>query len=70
MIAVIPREEIRQTRALQGWLAAGRQEGAASVTVRLLKSRCGPLNQETGNPDRCPLPLARLEALMAFQGPA
>ena len=44
VIAGIPREEIRQTRAVQGWLAEGRQEGrqeeAASVTVRLLNRRC------------------------------
>jgi hypothetical protein len=27
VIASIPREEIRQTRAVQDWLAEGRQEG-------------------------------------------
>ena len=33
VIAGIPREEIRHTRAVQDWLAEGRQEGR----------RCGPL---------------------------
>jgi predicted transposase YdaD len=31
VIAGIPREEIRQTRAVQDWLAEGRQEGEAAV---------------------------------------
>ena len=77
VIAGIPREEIRQTRAVQEWLAEGRQEGrqeaAASVTVRLLKRRCGPLNPETHTRIEA-LPLERLEALaealLDFQGPA
>ena len=38
VIAGIPREEIRHTRAVQDWLAEGRQEDrqeeAASVTLR------------------------------------
>ena len=55
VIAGIPREEIRHTRAVQDWLAEGRQEGLregeargeargeAKVTPRLLNRRCGPL---------------------------
>jgi predicted transposase YdaD len=51
VIAGIPREEIRHTRAVQDWLAEGRQEGRqegealgeAKVTLRLLNRRCGPL---------------------------
>jgi hypothetical protein len=43
VIAGIPREEIRHTRAVQDWLAEGRQEGeareAAKVTFRLLTRR-------------------------------
>ena len=35
VIAGIPREEIRHTRAVQDWLAEGRQ----------LNRRCGPLEQ-------------------------
>ena len=31
VIAGIPREEIRHTRAVQDWLAEGRQEGEAAV---------------------------------------
>ncbi|MEB3361442.1 MAG: DUF4351 domain-containing protein [Synechococcaceae cyanobacterium] len=54
-IAGIPREEIRQTRADQDWLAEGRlegrqegrQEGEADVTLRLLIRRCGPLSEAT-----------------------
>jgi predicted transposase YdaD len=55
VIAGIPREEIRHTRAVQDWLAEGRQEGLeegeargeargeAKVTLRLLNRRCGPM---------------------------
>ena len=32
VIAGIPREEIRHTRAVQDWLAEGRQEGEAAVS--------------------------------------
>ena len=47
VIAGIPREEIRHTRAVQDWLAEGRQEGrqegeareAAKMTLRLLNRR-------------------------------
>lgn len=31
VIAGIPREEIRHTRAVQDWLAEGRQEGEATT---------------------------------------
>jgi predicted transposase YdaD len=34
VIAGIPREEIRHSRAVQEWLAEGRQEGEAAVTLR------------------------------------
>jgi hypothetical protein len=51
VIAGIPREEIRHTRAVQDWLAEGRQEGRkegeAAVTLRLLTRRCGPLSEAT-----------------------
>ena len=55
VIAGIPREEIRHTRAVQDWLAEGRQEGEAkgrqegeaAVTLRLLNRRCGPLSETT-----------------------
>ena len=35
VIAGIPREEIRHTRAVQDWLAEGRQEGPADLTAWL-----------------------------------
>ena len=80
VIAGIPREEIRHTRAVQDWLAEGRQEGreegrqqeAASVTLRLLVRRCGPLSEATSARIQS-LPLEQLEALaealLDFQGP-
>lgn len=84
VIAGIPREEIRHTRAVQEWLAEGRQEGlqegrqegrreeAATVTLRLLRRRCGPLSEATSARIQ-QLPLERLEALaealLDFQGP-
>ena len=79
VIAGIPREEIRHTRAVQDWLAEGRQEGreegrqqeAASVTLRLLVRRCGPLSEATTARIKS-LPLEQLEslaeALLNFQG--
>ena len=79
VIAGIPREEIRHTRAVQDWLAEGRQEGreegrqqeAASVTLRLLVRRCGPLSEATTARIQS-LPLEQLEslaeALLDFQG--
>jgi len=76
VIAGIPREEIRYTRAVQDWLAEGRQEGrqqeAASVTLRQLTRRCGPLSEATTARIQS-LPLEQLEsladALLDFQGP-
>ncbi|CAK6697148.1 DUF2887 domain-containing protein [Synechococcus sp. CBW1107] len=77
VIAGIPREEIRHTRAVQDWLAEGRQEGqaqeAAKVTLRQLNRRCGPLSDATTAQIQA-LPLEQLEALadalLDFQGPA
>ena len=50
VIAGIPIEEIRHTRAVQDWLAEGSQEGlqegkaqeAAKATLRQINRRCGP----------------------------
>ena len=77
VIAGIPREEIRHTRAVQDWLAEvrqeGRQEGEAAVTLRQLNRRCGPLSEVTTAQIQA-LPLEQLEsladALLDFQGPA
>ena len=81
VIAGIPREEIRHTRAVQDWLAEGRQEGrqegeareAAKMTLRLLNRRCGPLSGATTAQIQA-LPLEQLEtladALLDFTGPA
>ena len=76
VIAGIPREEIRHTRAVQDWLAEGRQEGRqegeAAVTLRLLTRRCGPLNEATTAQIQA-LQIDKLEALadalLDFQGP-
>ena len=78
VIAGIPREEIRHTRAVQDWLAEGRQEGLqeglqegrqegrqegeAAVTLRQLTRRCGPLSEATTAQIQV-LPLEQLEAL-------
>ena len=77
VIAGIPREEIRHTRAVQDWLAEGRkegrQEGEAAVTLRLLNRRCGPLADATTAQIQA-LPLDQLQALadalLDFTGPA
>ena len=81
VIAGIPIEEIRHTRAVQDWLAEGRQEGEAkgrqdgeaAVTLRLLDRRCGPLSETTTAQIQA-LPVEQLEALadalIDFQGPA
>jgi predicted transposase YdaD len=73
VIAGIPREEIRHTRAVQDWLAEGRQEGEAAVTLRLLNRRCGPLTGATTAQIQA-LPVDQLEALadalLDFTGPA
>jgi predicted transposase YdaD len=80
VIAGIPREEIRHTRAVQDWLAEvrqegeakGRQEGEAAVTLRLLNRRCRPLTGATTARIQA-LPLDQIEALadalLDFQGP-
>ena len=84
VIAGIPREEIRHTRAVQDWLAEGRQEGEAkgrqegrqegeaAVTLRLLNRRCSPLSNATTAQIQA-LPLGQLEALadalLDFTGP-
>ena len=78
VIAGFPIEEIRHTRAVQDWLAEGRQEGeakgrkeglqegkaqeAAKVTLRLLNRRCGPLSEGTTARIQA-LPVEKLEAL-------
>ena len=62
VIAGIPLEEIRHTRAVQDWLAEGRQEGEAAVTLRLLNRRCGPLSDATTVQIQA-LPREQLEAL-------
>ena len=78
VIAGIPREEIRHTRAVQDWLAEGRQqgrqegrqegetkgrqEGEAAVTLRLLNRRCGPISEPTTAQIQG-LPLEQLESL-------
>ena len=83
VIAGIPREELRHTRAAQEWLAEGRQEGLQegeakgrqegelAVTLRLLSRRCGPLSEGTTARIQA-LPLEQLEALadalLDFQG--
>jgi len=77
VIAGIPLEELRHTRAAQDWLAAGREEGEAlgevKVTLRQLNRRCGPLTAATTAQIQA-LPLEQLEALadalLDFQGPA
>ena len=47
VIAGIPHEELRQTRAIQEWLAEGRQEGEAALAFRQFSRRCGPLSEAT-----------------------
>ncbi len=81
VIAGIPHEELRHTRAAQEWLAEGRQEGlqegrrdeAAAMALRLLNRRCGPLTADTTSQIQALL-LEQLEALadalLDFQGPA
>ncbi len=81
VIAGIPREDIRHTRAVQDWLAEGRQEGRlegrpegeAAVTLRQLNRRCVPLSDVTTARIQA-LPVEQLEALadalLDFQGPA
>ena len=75
VIAGIPIEEVRHTRAVQQWLAEGRQQGrqaeAGSVALRQLNRRCGPLGEATTARIQA-LSLEQLEALtdalLDFQG--
>ncbi|MEB3184595.1 MAG: DUF4351 domain-containing protein [Cyanobacteriota bacterium] len=76
---------MRHTRAVQDWLAEGRQqgrqegeakgrqEGEAAVTLRQLNRRWGPISEPTTAQSQA-LPLDQLEsladALLDFQGPA
>ena len=88
VIAGIPAKDLRHTRAAQQWIEEGRQEGRqegeaqgeargralgeATVTLRLLNRRCGPLSEATTTRIQG-LPLAQLEALaealLDFSGP-
>jgi len=62
VIAGIPREEIRHTRAVQDWLAEGREEGRqqgeAALALRQLTRRSGPLSETT---------IARIQSLPVEQ---
>ena len=78
-IATIPAKDLRHTRAAQQWIEEGRLEGEvrgralgeASVTLRLLNRRCGPLSDATTARIQA-LPLKQLEtlaeALLDFSG--
>ena len=84
-IVTIPAKELRHTRAAQQWIAEGRQEGRqegeargralgeATVILRQLNRRCGPLSEATIARIQA-LPLEQLEALaealLDFTGPA
>ncbi len=88
-IATIPAKDLRHTRVAQEWIEEGRQEGRqegeaqgeargralgeATVTLRLLNRRCGPLSEATTAGIQA-LPLEQLEALaealLDFRGPA
>jgi len=89
VIAGIPSKDLRHTRAAQEWIEEGRQEGRqegeaqgeargralgeATVTLRLLNRRCGPLSEATTTRIQG-LPLEQLEALaealLDFTAPA
>jgi predicted transposase YdaD len=85
VFAGIPTDQLLHTRAAQDLLDRGRQEGEAqgeargralgeaSVTLRLLNRRCGPLSDATTARIQA-LPLNQLEslaeALLDFSGPA
>jgi len=89
VIAGIPTDQLLHTRAAQDLLDRGRQEGReegkaqgeargralgeASVTLRLLNRRCGPLSEVTTARIQT-LPVDQLEglaeALLDFSGPA
>ena len=80
VIAGIPSKDLRHTRAAQQWIEEGRQEGEArgralgeaTVTLRQLNRRCGPLSDATTAEIQA-LPLEHLEALaealLDFSGP-
>jgi len=80
VIAGIPTDQLLHTRAAQDLLdrgrqegeARGRQEGEATVTLRQLNRRCGPLTDATSARIQA-LPLEQLEALadalLDFTGP-
>jgi predicted transposase YdaD len=88
-IATIPAKDLRHTRVAQEWIEEGRQEGLqegrqegrqkglqegeASVTLRLLNRRFGPLSDATAARIKA-LPLEQLEALaealLDFNAPA
>jgi len=72
-IATIPAKDLRHTRVAQEWIEEGRQAGEASVTLRQLNRRCGPLSDATAARIKA-LPLEQLEALaealLDFSGPA
>ena len=72
VIAGIPLDEIRHARAVQEWMAEGRADGEAALTLRLLQRCCGPLSEATSARIKA-LPLERIEALadalLDFQGP-
>ncbi len=87
VIAGIPTDQLLHTRAAQDLLDRGRQEGEAqgeasgrvlgeaTVTLRLLNRRCGPLTLSDATTARIQaLPLEQLEALtealLDFSGPA
>jgi len=81
VIAGIPTDQLLHTRAAQDLLdrgrqegeARGRQEGEATVTLRQLNRRCGPLTDASTARIQA-LPLEQLEALaealLDFTGPA
>jgi len=85
VFAGIPTDQLLHTRAAQDLLDRGRQEGeaqgeargraaeAATVTLRQLSRRCGPLSEATSAHIQA-LPLEQLEALaealLDFSDPA
>jgi len=72
-IATIPAKDLRYTRVAQEWIEEGRREGEATVAIRQLSRRCGPLSGTTTARIKA-LPLEQLEdlaeALLDFGGPA
>ena len=77
VFAGIPTDQLLHTRAAQMLLDRGREEGReegkaqgeATVTLRQLNRRCGPLSEATTARIQA-LPLEQLEALLDFTGPA